>query len=410
MLTIHNIGRLVTMEPAVGREGSLGVIPKAAICCDGEQIAWVGPESDLPAEARTVTSIDAGGGVVLPGLVDSHTHLVHGGWRVGDFCLRARGRTYQEIAASGGGILSTVRATREASPEILLSEAAGRAVEALSLGTTTMEVKSGYGLDWPTERKILQVMQKLKTSQPVRIEPTFLGAHLVPEEYRADRSGYVRALCDEMIPAVAAEGLATCCDCFVEEGAFTPAEARTIAAAASRAGLVVRLHVDQFSDQGGGGLAAEVGAVSADHLDMISDAGIKAMARAGVIAGILPGAGFFVGHRQGPPVGKLVAAGVPIAIATDYNPGTSPTLDLFLCGTIAVTQMGLDPDMALLGITSIAARALGRGEAVGSLAVGKAADLIVLECDSEYFPLYRFGSTVMKMAVIHGEIAWERSS
>ncbi len=407
-MLIQNIGRLVTMEPGEGREGPLGVIPKAALWVEENQVAWVGPEADLPAAASsaTATALDADGGVVMPGLVDAHTHLVHAGSREREFVRRARGETYQHIAAEGGGILATVKATRAATEDALFEAASRRAWEGIQRGTTTMEIKSGYGLSVEDELKILRVIQRLQRDHPISCVPTFLGAHTVPEEYRTQRAEYVALINTTLMPMVAKDQLAEFCDVFVEESAFTSDECRQICTAAKAAGLRLRLHVDQLHDGHGGALAAELGAMSADHLDAVSDAGIAAMAKAGVHAGILPGASFFTGKGKYPPVQKLVAAGVPIYLATDYNPGTSPTLDLFLCATIAVTQMGLDPDLALLGITRIAAQSLGRGHSLGSLAPGRRADLLLLGCRDEYFPLYRFGSSPVRMVVIGGEVVW----
>lgn len=406
MLTIYNISRLVTMEPGPGREGALGVIPRGAVVLDGDRISWVGPESELTGEISPATSIDANNGVVMPGLIDCHTHLVHAGWRADEFVRRARGATYQEIAVAGGGIMSTVRATRETSEEDLVTAATARASEAMSRGVTTLEIKSGYGLDLETELKTLRVARSLREQVAINYVTTFL-AHVVPAEWKDNRAHYVKLVCEEIIPAIAAESLAQMCDIFVEEGAFTPDEARVIAAAARKAGMQLRLHVDQFTDVGGGALAAELGALSADHLDVVSEAGIAAMASAGVVAVLLPGATMFAGRGMMPPVGKLVDAGVPIAIATDYNPGTSPTLDLFLCGTIAIAQMGLDPDLALLGMTRNASRALGRNNETGSIAVGKSADLVILGCENEYFPLYRFGSSCVRAVICRGEVLTE---
>jgi imidazolonepropionase len=405
---IQNIGRLVTMEPGHGREGALGVIADAAVLSDGETITWCGPTAELPAESRSgeTTAIDAQGGVVMPGLVDCHTHLVHAGSREREFVARARGESYQAIAASGGGILSTVRATREASEDALLEGAQRRALEALRFGTTTIEIKSGYGLDWPTEQKMLRVAKQLTTQVPIRTVRTFLGAHVVPPEFSDRRGAYVEALCTEMIPAVVREALATACDIFVEEGAFSAEDARTIAAAARAQGLAMRLHVDQFHDGDGGVLAAALQAASADHLDCLSAQGVAAMAKAGVVAGLLPAASFFTRCPQRPPVEQLVAAQVPIAIATDYNPGTAPTLDLMLCGTIAITQWGLDPDLALLGMTRIAARALGCESHLGSIGPSKAADLLVLQCKDEYYPLYRFGTPHIRTVIRAGEVVF----
>lgn len=405
-MLIQNIGRLITMNPGDAREGPLGVISKAAVWIDDGQIKWLGPEVDLPvaASSAAATAIDAEDGVVMPGLVDAHTHVVHAGTREREFARRARGESYQQIAAGGGGILSTVRATRAATEDELFDAASKRVWEALRRGTTTMEIKSGYGLTVDDELKILRVVQRLQKEFPLHCVPTLLAAHVVPEEFLDRRAAYVELICTTLIPRVAELQLAEYCDVFVDEGAFTAEEARQICRVAAKAGLRIRLHVDQFQDGAGGALAAELGAVSADHLDAISDAGIQALAKAGVVAGLLPGASFFIGRGRYPPVAKLVKAGVPIALATDYNPGTSPTLDLFLCATIAITQMGLDPDLALHGITRIAAQSLGRSDRVGSLAVGMRADLLVLDCRDEYFPLYRFGSSSVRVVMIGGEI------
>lgn len=408
-MLITNIGRLVTMVAGDGREGALGVIPRAAVVLQRDCIEWVGPEAALPREAEHLraTAIDAGGRAVLPGFVDSHTHLVFAGSRAAEFVQRARGASYQSIAAAGGGILATVAATRAATEEQLFELGRARVAEAMRHGTTTLELKSGYGLDLATELKILRVVHRLQADVPVQLIPTFMGAHAIPAEWRHDRERYVRLVCEEMLPAVAAEKLATFCDIFVEEGAFTPNEARAIAVAAARAGLKLKLHVDQFHDGHGGALAAELGAVSADHLDYCNEAGITAMARAGVVAGLLPGATFFADPGRRPPVAALRDAGVPIAIATDFNPGTSPTLDLCLCGTIAVTQLGLDPDLVLLGMTRNGARACALGERVGSLQPGRRADLLVLRGESEYEPLYRFGCDPVRTMICGGEVIGE---
>lgn len=407
-MLITNIGRLVTMIPGSDREGSLGVIPKAAVYIEGDRIGWCGPEGALPrAAAQSVaTALDAGGHVVMPGLIDCHTHLVHAGTRVEEFVQRARGATYLEIARQGGGIMTTVRATRAASEDELFQGAVARAGEMIARGVTTIEIKSGYGLELETELKILRVVSRLRKEFPIRFHATFLGAHVVPEEFRERRGAYVRLIQEEMLPAVVCAKLAECCDVFVEEGAFTASEAEAICGTARGLGLRIRLHVDQFSDVHGGELAVRVGASSADHLDALSDAGIAAMARAGVVAGILPGASFFARAASKPPIAKLVAAGVPMAIATDYNPGTSPTLDLWLCATLAVVHLGLDPDLALRGITCEAARALGCAAEVGSVAVGRRADLLMTRYASEYAPLYHTGSMPTHTVIAGGEVVW----
>ena len=266
-LVIRNIGRLVTMEPGPGRVGALGVIEDAAVVVDEGRISWAGSASKAPKVNSSADVADAKGGVVMPGLVDCHTHLVHGGWRQNEFNMRSCGSTYQEIASSGGGIMSTVAATRSASTQELLVRATALADEALSCGTTTMEIKTGYGLDVENEAKIARVAGELGRRHPLRTMVTFLGAHVVPAEYRSKRAGYLRMVTDEMIPMMAKEKLATSCDIFVEEGAFTSDEARLVAKAAAAHGLPMRMHVDQFGDGGGAALAAELGALSAEHLD-----------------------------------------------------------------------------------------------------------------------------------------------
>ncbi len=411
-MLIINIGRLVTMEPAPDREGRLGVIVRAALWMDGEKIAWLGPASDLPVAAKRqlATALDAEGGVVMPGLVDSHTHIVHAGSRPQEFVQRARGMSYLEIAKAGGGIMSTVRDTRAEPKEKLLQSAMGRAWEALRGGVTTIEIKSGYGLTTDDECKILQVVRELATQVPIHCVATFLGAHTIPEECRDNRNAYVERVITEMLPRVAAEKLAEFCDVFVEEGAFTADEARRIVGAARELGLFGKLHVDQFADNGGAALAAELAVTSADHLDYISEAGIAALRKKNIVAGILPAASFYTGRGHYPPAKKLIDAGVPVAISTDYNPGTAPTLDLFFCATIAVTQMGLDPDDALIGITRVGAQALRREGRIGSLAIDKQADVIVLGCTNEYYPLYRFACNAVRTVISKGEIVWDLSS
>ncbi|MBI4238542.1 MAG: imidazolonepropionase [Deltaproteobacteria bacterium] len=408
-MLITNIGRLVTMLSGPGREGPIGVILRAAVVLRGDRIEWVGPEAELPRDAEHLrsTAIDAGGRAVLPGLVDSHTHLIFAGSRATEFVQRARGVSYQAIAEAGGGILSTVAATRAATEEQLFELGRARVAEAMRHGTTTLEIKSGYGLDLATELKILRVVRQLQVDTPIQLVPTFMGAHTVPAEWRTDRARYLALLCEEMLPAVAEAKLAVFCDIFVEAGAFTPAEARTIAAAAARAGLGLKLHVDQFHDGHGGALAAELGAVSADHLEYVNAEGMAAMAQAGVVAGILPGATIIANPHQHPPVAALREAGVPMAIATDFNPGTSPTLDLPLCGTIAVTLLGLDPDLVLLGMTRVGAQALKLAEHVGTIEPGRRADLLILRGESEYDPLYRFGADPVRTMICGGDVVGE---
>lgn len=406
-VVVTNIARLVTMEPGKGRDGPLGVVEKAAVRIRDGRIVWTGPESALPAVQSREEVIDAEGGVVLPGLVDCHTHLVHGGWRQHEFNLRSQGRGYQEIAAAGGGILSTVRSTRAATADELLSQAIARADEAVAHGTTALEIKTGYGLDLETESKTIDVIRMMGERHAIGIRGTSLAAHAVPPEFKDRRGNYVQQVIEEILPRAAESGVVSACDVFVEEGAFTPDEARAIARAGRRLGLALHLHVDQFHDGGGAALAAELSALSADHLDHASDAGIVAMRDAGVVGVILPGASFFAGRGHYPDARKMIDLGTTVAVATDYNPGTNPSLDLWLAATIAVTQMGLSCEEALLAITRHAARALALADA-GAVAAGKRADLVVLDAPDEFFPLYRYGTNCVAKTIIAGEIAFDR--
>lgn len=403
-MLLTNISRLITMEPGEGREGALGVIPDASVRLLGDSILWVGSRSELPVAEGEEEIVDCGGAIVLPGLVECHTHLVYAGSRENEFRQRSEGATYQDIAKAGGGILSTVGATRAASEDELISLAKPRADEALARGITTIEIKSGYGLDAACEEKILSAAQRLGREHAVDVVGTFLGAHVVPKEYRDNRGEYVRLVIEEMIPNLANKGLCRFCDVFVEEGAFDPDEARAIAGAAASCGLGRKLHVDQFGDGGGGKLAAEIGAVSADHLDHVCAEGIRALAKAGTVAVLLPTATFFVGGGHYAPARAMSDAGVKVALSTDFNPGSSPTLDLMLCATMGVTRMGLTTDEALLGITKHAAAAIGLEEEVGSIAPGKRADLVLFDAPNEDYLLYRFGTNFVSKVVKSGKI------
>src|SRR5690606_32407500 len=339
---------------AEGGQGQIHAISAAAMAWDGDRIAGVGPEAELPPEYRNVERQDAGGRLVVPGLVDCHTHLAFGGWRAAEFEQRSRGATYLEIARAGGGIASTMRATREASEDSLLARATEFLAEMIRLGVTTVECKSGYGLSTEAELKLLRVYRRLGHAHPARLIPTFLGAHTVPPEFRDDREAYLRLVIDEMIPAIAGERLARCCDVFVEETAFSAAEAREVLLAGKAAGLAPKLHADQLASSGGAELAAEVGALSADHLECVSEAGIEAMADAGVVAVSLPIASLYL--RQSPmPARRLIEAGVPVAVATDFNPGSAPSYHLPLALTLACTLQRMTPAEALKGATIIAA-------------------------------------------------------
>jgi len=401
---LRNIGCLATCRPE-GGQAEIHAVRGAAVAWDAGVIRWAGPESELPSAYLKAERLDAGGRLVVPGLVDCHTHLVFGGWRGDEFEQRLQGATYLDIARAGGGIMSTVRATRAASDE----ELHGRALAALEgmrrLGVTTVECKSGYGLDRDTELRILRLVRRLAGETPTRLVATFLGAHVVPAEYRDDRGAYLRLLIDDLIPAIAAEQLATCCDVFVEDTAFSVEEARRVLLAGKAAGLAPKLHADQLSSCGGAELAAEVGAVSADHLECASDAGIAAMARAGVVAVSLPIASLYL--RQSPmPARKFIDRGVPVAVATDFNPGSAPSYDLPLALMLACNLQRMTPAEALKGATSIAARALGLEGEVGSVAPGYRADLAVIDAPDVNQWLYHFRPNACVLTVASGQVCW----
>jgi imidazolonepropionase len=402
---LRNIGLLATCRPA-GGQGEIHPIPAAAVAWEGETIRWVGAEADLPAEFARGEWLDAGGRLVVPGLVDCHTHLAFGGWRADEFEMRLQGVGYLDIARAGGGIMSTVRATRAATDADLLARATAALEGMRRLGVTTVECKSGYGLDLETELRLLRVYQALAATQASRIVPTFLGAHVVPAEHRADRQAYIRLLLEEMIPAVAAAGLAVCCDVFVEDTAFSVDEAREIFRAGKAAGLAPKLHADQLSAGGGAELAAEVGAWSADHLECSSDAGITAMAAAGVVAVSLPIATLYL-RQQPMPARKFIEAGVPVAVATDFNPGSAPSWDLPLAMMLACHLQRMTPVEALKGATSIAARAVGLGGRAGEVSVGCRADLAVIDSPDVNHWLYHFRPNACVLTVAAGRVAWQ---
>jgi imidazolonepropionase len=346
-----------------------------AIAVAGERIAWSGPANAVPEAAAEVWS--AGGRVVSPGLVDCHTHLVFGGDRAVEWEQRLAGAGYEDIAAAGGGIAATVRATRAASDDELLDGAVARASALAARGVTTVEVKSGYGLDLDTELRMLRVARRIPERVPVDVVTTYLGAHVVPPEH----DGYLDFVCDEVLPVVAADGLADAVDGFCERMAFTADELDRLLTAATGLGLPVKLHADQLSDGGGAALAARHGALSADHLEHTSPAGVAALAAAGTVAVLLPGAAYVLRDEAVPPVDALRAAGVPMAVATDCNPGTSPLVSLPLALHLACTRFGLTVPEAISGATAHAARALGLAGEIGVIAPGARADLVVWDAD-----------------------------
>ncbi|HEV7364638.1 MAG TPA: imidazolonepropionase [Gemmatimonadales bacterium] len=408
MRVLANIGQLATCRDK-GGQGEIHAIPDAALVWDEAVIVWAGRASELPKEYRSTDRIDAGGRLVIPGLIDCHTHLAFGGWRAEEFEQRIRGRTYLEIAQAGGGIASTVRQTREATEQQLV-ERAGQFLEAmLALGVTTVECKSGYGLSEEAELKLLRVYRRLAREQPVRLVPTFLGAHVVPAEYRDRRAAYVDLLVSRLIPTIAREKLAACCDVFLEESAFSPDEARRILRAGQEAGLAAKLHADQLTSNGGAELAAELGALSADHLEHISERGVLAMAQAGVVAVSLPLASLYLG--QPPlPARRLIEAGVAVAVATDFNPGTAPSYHLPLALTLACTLQRMTPQESLKGATLYAARAVGLERSLGSLEPGKAADFALIDAPDVNHWLYHFRPNACIMTTVGGINRWSAAN
>ena len=383
-----------------------GAIEGGALAASEGELAWVGPEAELPGTpaslAREVHDLE--GRWVTPGLIDCHTHLVYGGDRAREFELRLEGASYEEIAKAGGGIVSTVAATRDADEESLLAGARPRLAHLLAEGVTTLEVKSGYGLALEPELKQLRVARRLGAELPVTVRTTFLGAHAVPPEYRAQGPGdeaYIDSVV-AMMPAVAESGLADAVDAFCEGIAFSPAQTARVFEAARAAGLPVKLHADQLSDLGGAALAARFGALSADHLEYTGAEGVAAMAEAGTVAVLLPGAFYVLRESKLPPIEALRAAGVPMAIATDCNPGSAPVTSLLLMLSMACTLFRLTPEEALAGVTRQAARALGLGASHGTLEAGKAADLAVWDIERPAELAYRVGFNPLALRVRGG--------
>jgi imidazolonepropionase len=389
--------RIATMDPTLP---GLGVIEGGAIAARGEQIVFVGPGRELPAFADCERT-DCQGAWITPGLVDCHTHLVFAGNRAAEFEMRLAGATYEEVARAGGGILSTVRATRGADVAQLVEASLPRLDRLLADGVTTIEIKSGYGLDRDTELRQLRAARALAGRREVDVVTTFLGAHALPPDYK-DKDAYIDALCSDVLPRVASEGLADAADAFCEGIAFSPAQTERFLAAARAAGLPVKIHADQLSDLGGAALAARLGALSADHLEYASEQSAAAMARAGTVAVLLPGAFYFIREDRKPPIEAFRRHGVPIAIATDCNPGSSPLTSILLAANMAATLFRLTVEECLLGMTRVAARALGRSDRIGTLEAGKLCDLAIWEIETPAELVYRFGFTPLRSRVWRG--------
>lgn len=381
--------------------GKYSIIENAAIVTSGALIEWIGPETEL-AEPEHDNCIDLGGAWVTPGLIDCHTHTVFGGNRSGEFEQRLQGVSYAEIAAAGGGIASTVRATRAASEDELYASAERRLRHLLKDGVTTVEMKSGYGLDLENERKILRVIRRLGNTQPVTVRATCLAAHALPPEYADRAADYINHICNDMLPALAAEGLVDAVDAFCEYLAFSPAQVEQVFISAGQLALPVKLHAEQLSSLGGSSLAAHYKALSADHLEFMTEDDAVAMAAAGTVAVLLPGAFYFLRETQLPPMEALRKHGVPIAISTDLNPGTSPGLSLRLMLNMACTLFRMTPEEALAGVTFNAAKALGMSATHGSLEVGKVADFVAWDIERPTDLAYWLGGDLDKRIVRHG--------
>ncbi|HXG68413.1 MAG TPA: imidazolonepropionase [Blastocatellia bacterium] len=418
-LLITNCSQLVTLagpaRPRLQAElRELSIIEDGAVLVRDGVIAAAGPASEIERQASSgAARIDANRCVVTPGFVDAHTHPVFAGTREDEYEMRAAGFTYQQIAERGGGIRSTVRKTRAASEDELFALARPRVRWLLEHGTTTIEAKSGYGLTLADELKILRVIRRLDRETPLDLIPTFLGAHEVPDEYRAGdleagRENYVRLVIEEMLPEVAAQNLARYADIFCESHVFTVEQSRRVLARAKELGLGIRMHAEQLSLCGGARIAAELGAATADHLEWVDEEGIAAMRQAGVMAVLLPGAVFNLGLTRYPPARRLIEAGVGVALATDFNPGSSPTPSMQMILSIACTQMRLTPAEALTAATINAAYSLNLGDRVGSLEPGRQADLVIFDCaDYRQIP-YLFGINHVKTVLKAGQVVVSR--
>ena len=402
-MTIRRLWRNARLATLAGTDW--GLIEQGAIVTEGEHIAWVGPESALPATRGATEEHDLGGALLTPGLVDCHTHLVYGGRRADEAEMRLNGASYEDIARAGGGILSTVRATRAASETELFDQAAARAQTLMGQGVTTLEIKSGYGLSLDDEARCLRVARRLGQERLLSVRTTFLGAHALPPEYQGRADDYISAVCD-WLPQLHVQGLVDAVDAFCETIGFTPAQTRRVFEAARALNLPVKLHAEQLSDQGGAALAASYGALSCDHLEHLSAAGIAAMKANDTVAVLLPGAFYMLRETRLPPIAALREAGVPMAVATDHNPGTSPALSLPLMAHMACTLFRLTPLEAVRGITVHAAKALGLRDR-GTLAVGQRADFAVWALEHPNELTYWFGHNPCRRVVV---AAQERST
>ena len=394
--TLFRNAQIATMTPGK----SYGLIENGAVVISADRIKWVGAEKELPDEFAGLQGKNLEGRLVTPALIDCHTHLVYGGSRATEFELRLNGASYEEIARNGGGILSTVTATRNASEDELLAQSLPRLDALLSEGVATIEIKSGYGLDIETEIKMLRVARQLGKERSVRVKTSFLGAHAIPPEFSGKADAYIDFVCEEVLPAVHYENLADAVDGFCENIAFSPNQISRVFEKAKSFGLPVKLHAEQLSNLGGATLAAKYGALSADHLEFLDQTGVEVMGESGTVAVLLPGAFYTLRETQLPPLDSLRKAEVPIAIATDCNPGSSPLTSILLCMNMSCTLFRMTPEEALCGVTIVAAQALGIGDEVGTIEVGKKAELAVWNVDQPAELAYRAGFNPLEEMVI----------
>lgn len=402
-LCIQNIGLLATAHGTAAKggaaQGDIELISDAAIAVTGDAIAWVGLSDDAPACDRV---IDAGGQLVTAGLVDCHTHLVFGGWRQHEIAQKLAGVPYLDILKAGGGILSTVQSTRDATPQQLYDKASAILDDMLSMGVTTCEAKSGYGLEPETEFKQLEVMRRLDNTHAVDVVSTFMGAHAVPPEYAGDRMRYIDLLCDTLLPQIAARGLAEYCDVFCEEGVFSADECRRILQTAKTHGILPKIHADEIESIGGALLAADVGAISAEHLIRTQKPAMRAMAQAGVIGVLLPTTSFYL-DKPYAQARDMLDAGMALAVATDFNPGSSPNCNLQLSMTAACLKYRMTPAETLTAVTLNAAASIGRADRIGTIEPGKKADLVVWRAPDLDYLFYRLGANLAHTVIKNGK-------
>lgn len=407
MLLIKNIGRLQT---PMGSESARGetqaynkVYQNASVLIEGRKIAAIAENGATIACPEGTRELDAKGKLVTPGLIDAHTHLVFGGWRAHEIPLKLKGASYLEILQAGGGILDTVRHTRASSEDALFERAMGFLNEMLAMGVTSAEVKSGYGLDTETELKQLRVAKRLGAEHPMDIVSTFLGAHAIPPEYAGDADGYVSLVCEQMLPRVKSENLAEYCDVFCEKGVFSAAQSRRVLETAKEYGLGLKIHADEIEELGGSALAGELGATTAEHLIATGQGGMERLKEGGVIACLLPQTSLYLGKSYA-PAREMIAMGLPVAIASDFNPGSCPSLNLQLSINLGYLKYRMLPEEVLTAVTLNAACAIGRGETLGTVEIGKQADLVVWEAESFEMLCYRMGSNQAAAVIKAGGI------